>query len=68
MIQFQGVHQQHVFLLAMQVAACLEEQGRLQEAANQLEALCLVVPRDAGLLCSLASLHARLGSQGDALR
>ncbi|KAK9803202.1 hypothetical protein WJX73_002787 [Symbiochloris irregularis] len=53
---------------AFQVAACWEEQGKLLEAANQLEALCLMVPRDAGVLSCLASLHARLGSQADALR
>lgn len=51
-----------------QVAQALEKQGRLQQAADWLERLCMQVPRDAAALAMLGSLHARLGSDSDAFR
>ena len=51
-----------------QVARVLEAQGRLQKAANWLVRVCMAVPHDAGILTLLGSLHARLGSESDALR
>ena len=67
-------HHQHALVLTCtmsfhaQVARAMEAQGKLQQAADWLERVCMAVPRDAAILALLGSLHGRLGSEPDALR